>query len=210
MGKAVTDTQFRGAQSTAAAADFEDLLRLAKKGDADAFAAIWRTFQPGLLRYLRVISGQAAEDIAADTWLQVIRKLTTFQGNDKAFRAWLCTIARNRHIDWRRQTTRRKESLVETEVLDRLPTIDDTETSMSTQRALALIATLPADQAEAVMLRTVAGLSVSAVAEIMGRPSGTVRVLCHRGLRRLAFTLEGTVPDKATAAKGSQAAEVVV
>jgi len=193
--------------------DFEDLLRQAKKGDADAFAAIWRTFQPGLLRYLRVIGGQAADDIAADTWLQVTRKLDTFQGNDKAFRAWLYTIARNRHVDWRRQMARRRESLVEIQVLDRLPCFDDTETSMSTQTAVALIATLPPDQAEAVMLRTVAGLSVSAVSEIMGRPAGTVRVLCHRGLRRLAQTLDAPAPDEAATgknSKNSQAAEVVV
>ena len=189
--------------------DFEHLLRLAKKGDEDAFASIWRTYQPGLLRYLCVIGGQAADDLAADTWLQVTRKLSTFEGNDKAFRAWLYTIARHRHIDWRRQATRRRESLVEIEVLDRLPSSDDTtakfETSISTQTAVALIATLPADQAEAVMLRTVSGLPVSVVAEIMGRPPGTVRVLCHRGLRRLASTLKGAVPDKA-----AQTAEVVV
>jgi RNA polymerase sigma-70 factor, ECF subfamily len=194
--------------------DFEKLLAAAKKGDEDSFAIIWRTFQPGLLRYLRVIGGQAADDLAADTWLQVARKLTTFEGNDKAFRAWLYTIARHRHIDWRRQTSRRKESLVEVEVLDRLPSTDNTsatfETAISTQTAVALIATLPADQAEAVMLRTVAGLPVSVVAEIMGRPPGTVRVLCHRGLRRLARTLEGVVPDKASEAKNAQATEVVV
>jgi RNA polymerase sigma-70 factor, ECF subfamily len=189
--------------------DFEQLLTSAKGGDEEAFSSIWRAFQPGLLRYLRVIGGQAADDIAADTWLQVIRKLTTFTGDDKAFRAWLYTIARHRHIDWRRQGSRRKESLVEVEVLDRFPGTDDTsgkyETAVSTQSALALIATLPADQAEAVMLRTVAGLPVSVVAEIMGRPPGTIRVLCHRGLRRLARTLEGVVPDKA-----SQATEGVV
>jgi RNA polymerase sigma-70 factor (ECF subfamily) len=180
--------------------DFDQLLGYAKKGDEEAFAAIWRLFQPGLLRYLRVIAGQAADDLAADTWLQVTRKVTTFEGNEKAFRAWLYTIARHRHIDWRRLATRRKESLVEIEVLDRLPGSDDTssmyETAMSTQSAVALISTLPPDQAEAVMLRTVGGLSVSVVAEIMGRPPGTVRVLCHRGLRRLACSLEGTVIDK--------------
>jgi RNA polymerase sigma-70 factor (ECF subfamily) len=210
MRKAVRDAGPCSASTVTEPEAFEDLLGLAKKGDADAFSRIWTIFQPGLLRYLRVIGGQAAEDLAADTWLQVIRKLTTFEGNDSAFRAWICTIARNRHIDWRRQTARRRESLVESDVLDRIPTLDDTETSMSTHRALALISTLPPDQAEAVMLRTVAGLSVSAVAEIMGRPAGTVRVLCHRGLRRLAFTLEGIVPDEASGAKNSQAAEVVV
>jgi RNA polymerase sigma-70 factor (ECF subfamily) len=189
--------------------DFEQLLGWAQKGDEEAFAGLWRTFQPGLLRYLRVIAGQAADDLAADTWLQVTRKLTTFEGNEKAFRAWLYTIARHRHIDWRRLATRRKESLVEIEVLDRLPGHDDTsltfETAISTQTAVALISTLPPDQAEAVMLRTVGGLPVSVVAEIMGRPPGTVRVLCHRGLRRLASTLEGMVPDK-----DAQATEVVV
>ncbi len=210
MQKVVHDAESSRTTLVSRADDFDVLLRRAKKGDADAFSTIWRTFQPGLLRYLRVIAGQAADDIAADTWLQVTRKLTTFQGNDKAFRAWLCTIARNRHIDWRRQTARRRESLVEIDVLDRFPTFDDTETSTSTQTAVALIATLPADQAEAVMLRTVAGLSVSAVAEIMGRPAGTVRVLCHRGLRRLAQTLEGSSPDPASADKNSQVAEVVV
>jgi RNA polymerase sigma-70 factor (ECF subfamily) len=120
-----------------------------------------------------VIGGQAAEDLAADTWLQVIRKLTTFEGNDKAFRAWICTIARNRHIDWRRQTARRrKESLVESRcsTASRRSTTPSTRPRCRPSQAVALIATLPADQAEAVMLRTVAGLSVSAVAEIMGRP----------------------------------------
>jgi RNA polymerase sigma-70 factor (ECF subfamily) len=209
MRKAGTDPVASRRASAEMPEDFEQLLTLAKKGSEDAFATIWRTFQPGLLRYLRVIGGQAADDLAADTWLQVTRKLSSFEGNDKAFRAWLYTIARHRHIDWRRQATRRKESLVEVGVLDRLPGSDDTtekfETTISTQTAIALIATLPADQAEAVMLRTVGGLPVSVVAEIMGRPAGTVRVLCHRGLRRLASTLEGAVPDKA-----SEASEVVV
>jgi RNA polymerase sigma-70 factor (ECF subfamily) len=209
MGKAVHDARLPRRVAVNEPEDFGQLLVRAKKGDEDAFSTIWRTFQPGLLRYLRVIAGQAADDLAADTWLQVIRKITTFEGNDKAFRAWLYTIARHRHIDWRRQAGRRKESLVELEAFDWLPGTDDTpakfETSISTQSAVALIATLPPDQAEAVMLRTVSGLPVSVVAEIMGRPPGTVRVLCHRGLRRLARTLEGVVPDKA-----SQATEVVV
>jgi len=209
MGRAVDGEESSRRSPVMMPDDFERLLADAKNGDEDAFSSIWRIFEPGLVRYLRVIGGQAADDIASDTWVQVIRKLHTFTGDDKAFRAWLYTIARHRHIDWRRQAGRRKESLVEVEVLDRFPGTDDTsgkyETAMSTQSAVALIATLPADQAEAVMLRTVGGLPVSVVAEIMGRPPGTVRVLCHRGLRRLARTLEGTVPDKA-----SQATEGVV
>jgi RNA polymerase sigma-70 factor (ECF subfamily) len=50
----------------------------------------------------------------------------------------------------------------------------------------ALVARLSADQAEAVLLRVVGGLSVAEAARIMGRPPGAVRVLCHRALRQLA------------------------
>jgi RNA polymerase sigma-70 factor (ECF subfamily) len=59
----------------------------------------------------------------------------------------------------------------------------------STYRALAVVQQLPRDQAEAVVLRIVGSLEYSDVAEVMGRSTGAVRVLVHRGLRRLASEL---------------------
>jgi RNA polymerase sigma-70 factor (ECF subfamily) len=61
---------------------------------------------------------------------------------------------------------------------------------MSTEAALQLIATLPPDQAEAVLLRVVGGLDVDRVAAIMGKRPGHVRVLSHRGLKRLAVLVQ--------------------
>jgi len=60
----------------------------------------------------------------------------------------------------------------------------------STRAALALVAELPADQAEVVALRVLGGLEVAEVARIVGKRPGTVRVLAHRGLRRLARRVE--------------------
>jgi RNA polymerase sigma-70 factor (ECF subfamily) len=60
----------------------------------------------------------------------------------------------------------------------------------STRTALALIAELPRDQAEVVALRVLGGLDVAEVARILGKRPGAVRVLAHRGLRRLAQRLE--------------------
>jgi RNA polymerase sigma-70 factor, ECF subfamily len=75
----------------------------------------------------------------------------------------------------------------------------DTEDSvlerMTTQRALALIATLPVDQAEAITLRVIAGLDVKDVARLLGKRPGAVRVAAHRGLRTLASRL-GTQRDR--------------
>jgi RNA polymerase sigma-70 factor (ECF subfamily) len=51
---------------------------------------------------------------------------------------------------------------------------------------LRLVATLPPEQAEMVMLRVVAGLDVATVAELVGKKPGTVRVAVHRALKSLA------------------------
>jgi RNA polymerase sigma-70 factor (ECF subfamily) len=50
-------------------------------------------------------------------------------------------------------------------------------------------ALLPPDQAEVVLLRVVAGLSVGEVAAVLGRKPAAVSVLQHRALRRLADRL---------------------
>ena len=67
---------------------------------------------------------------------------------------------------------------------------------VSTRAALAQVAMLPPDQAEAIVLRVVAGLEVQRVAELMGKRPGTVRVLTHRGLRRLAERLGADGPTR--------------
>lgn len=172
--------------------DFRGNLRAAKKGDESAFACIWREFNPGLVRYLRVKASSEAEDLAADIWYRAIRALGSFQGDEDGFRAWLYASARNRAIDWHRGDRRRPQSIDHSMLLV-MPATNNVEAEIeensSTDAAVGLIAQLPTDQAEAVMLRTVAGLDVSAVAEIMGRTPGSVRVLCHRGHRRLAGML---------------------
>jgi RNA polymerase sigma-70 factor (ECF subfamily) len=178
-----------------AAGDFRKTLRAAKRGDQDAFASLWTRFQPGLLRYLTIKAGPVAEDLAADTWLRTLRALPTFEGDEDGFRAWLFTTARNRVIDWYRGASRRFE-YVEHSQLDLVPSPSsvesDADENSATHAALELIAQLPPDQSEAVMLRIVAGLDVATVAKIMRRSSGSVRVLCHRGLRRLESSLNGS------------------
>jgi DNA-directed RNA polymerase specialized sigma24 family protein len=65
---------------------------------------------------------------------------------------------------------------------------------VSTDAALALIASLPTGQAEAVLLRVVMGLDSNAAAAVLRKRPGAARVVAHRGLRRLADLLS-QVPD---------------
>lgn len=176
--------------------DFPALLAAARDGDEGAFSRLWLDCNPALLRYLRVIAPEAAEDVAADTWMTVVRALARFQGDEAAWRAWLFTTARRRVVDDGRRRSRRPESPMEEVRPGETPLAPDAADlaleNMATSAAIAVIASLPPLQAEVIMLRVVAGLGTEAVADLVGRSPGAVRVAAHRGLRRLAQVLAET------------------
>jgi len=165
----------------------------AQDGDEAAFAVAYRIVQPGLLGYLRGLVGDEAEDVASDAWLEISRDLGRFKGDGAGFRGWTATIARNRALDLlRRRRVRPRGTALEEDVLE-LPgpysTPDQALETLSTEYALGLVAGLPRDQAEAVLLRVVVGLDASAAARVLGKRPGAVRTAAHRGLKRLARQL---------------------
>jgi RNA polymerase sigma-70 factor (ECF subfamily) len=178
----------------AAPVDVSAAVLAAQRGDEDAFRVIYGAVQPGLLRYLRVLVGEDAEDVASEAWLHIARDLRSFQGDSDGFRGWAATIARYRALDHLRRQRRRPGPSVPIEQLTDRPGDDDTAESaldaLSTDRALALIARLPRDQAEAVLLRVVMGLDAPAAGRVLGKRPGAVRTAAYRGLRRLAEFLE--------------------
>jgi RNA polymerase sigma-70 factor (ECF subfamily) len=177
--------------------DLPDVVAAAGRGEQQALAVLYRAYQPALIRYLRAQAPDVADDLASEVWIAVSRGLASFTGDEAGLRAWLFTIARRRVIDHRRRTARRRTDATENA---RLEVIVDTHGDGDPATALAegestqdvldvLVAELSPEQAEAVLLRVVAGLPVADVARIMERPPGTVRVLCHRALHRLAVRL---------------------
>ncbi len=169
--------------------DLDAALALAIQGDEAGFGQLWRSLHPRLLRYLHVVGCDDPDDVAGETWLQVVRDLPKFSGREEDFRRWLFTIGRNRAIDAARSRSRRPATPVSTglEVLpDDRRVEDDVLEEISTRRALTLVAGLSKDQAEAVALRVLAGLDTAQVAQILGKSTGSVRVALHRGLKSLA------------------------
>jgi RNA polymerase sigma-70 factor, ECF subfamily len=171
-------------------AGFADVLAAAQGGDEQSFSSLYRDVQPVLLRYLQVLLPDGTEDVAAETWLQVVAGLDAFSGDERAFRAWLFTIARHRAVDWGRARARRRTvPLEEAEIAAQRQAADTADLvleRMSTEAVLNVIKTLPRDQAEIVLLRVVVGLDGPDVARMVGKSPGAVRVAAHRGLRKLA------------------------
>ncbi len=172
---------------------FDAVLGAAQRGEDWAVAVLYRDLRPKLARYLEVREPRAADDLEGEVWLAVAQGLARFSGGEESFRAWVFSIAKRRLADYRRTAIRRATFPVPMEELDR-PAGAATEAivleDLSAHAAAQfVIATLPADQAEVVLLRVLGGLGVNEVAEILGKRPGTVRVLQHRALRRLHTAL---------------------
>lgn len=175
--------------------DLDGVLDAARAGDESGMAELWHALNPPVLRYLRVVVGQAAEDVASETWLQAARDIRRFRGDAAGFRVWLFRVARNRALEELRRSGRRKEDPAGLYTApDRAASDDPAREAvdrLATRRALRLIAELPANQAEAVMLRVVVGLDVTQTAEVLGKRPGAIRIAAMRGLRRLATVIDG-------------------
>jgi RNA polymerase sigma-70 factor (ECF subfamily) len=171
----------------------ERAIAAAQGGDEYAFRVLYRAVQPGLLRYLHALVGADAEDVAAESWLQIVRDLAAFHGDEGGFRAWCVTIARHRAMDHLRYQRRRPSQPIPVEELIGLAADDDTASyavdALTTAEAVSLIAALPREQAEAVMLRVVLGLDAQSAGQILGRRAGAIRTATYRGLRQLAHIL---------------------
>jgi RNA polymerase sigma-70 factor (ECF subfamily) len=180
--------------------DLATAVRAAQEGDEEAFRIMYRAVQPQLLQYVRGFVGAAdAEDVASEAWLQIARDLASFRDlgdgdTGDAIRGWTARIARNRALDHLRAVGRRPATAVGVEELLDRPAGEDTAeeavAAVGTGQALAAIASLPRDQAEAVLLRVVMGLDSKTAAKVLGKRPGAMRMATSRGLRRLAELLE--------------------
>ncbi|MFF3563322.1 RNA polymerase sigma factor [Streptomyces sp. NPDC002574] len=175
--------------------DLATAVRAAQEGDEDGFRFVYRAVQPQLLQYVRSLVGVGdAEDVASEAWLQIARDLSSFHGDGDALRGWAARIARNRALDHLRAVGRRPLTAAGVEELldrpGRSDTAEEAVAAVGTGAALAAIAALPRDQAEAVLLRVVMGLDSRAAAAVVGKRPGAMRMATSRGLRRLAELLE--------------------
>jgi RNA polymerase sigma-70 factor, ECF subfamily len=191
--------------------DLDDAVRRAQGGDVRAFEALYEDVHPRLLRFLTARLGgtEDAADVASETWLQVTRDLHRFRGDADAFRGWVVSIGRHRALDAVRAAGRRPSDPWDPlQLPERVggDASDEAEQSLATQRALALIASLPPDQAEAVLLRVVVGLDAPTAAKALGKRPGAVRMATSRGLAALERALRDAGHTGAGVTPGGSAA----
>ena len=160
-------------------------------------ADLYRRFAPAVLGYVRSQGAAEPEDLLGEIFVQVVRDLPRFRGDDAAVRRWVFTIAHHRLVDAHRRSARRP-TLVTDPLPERaaVPPPDPFDPDL-----IRALAALTADQREVVALRFVADLPIDAVTAVTGRSRGAVKALQHRALERLGEQLgEGWSPLSAAGA----------
>ncbi len=171
---------------------FGQVLAAAQAGAPWALQRIYEDLAPVVAGYLRLQGLRDADDHTSEVFLGVLRNVSSFTGEEPAFRSWVFTIAHRRLVDERRRRGRRP---------DPRPIEDAGEPFGGDVEAEALaelgglwvreaLAELTDEQRQVVTLRILGDVSVEDVARILGKRPGAVRVLQHRAIERLRRALE--------------------
>jgi RNA polymerase sigma factor (sigma-70 family) len=174
---------------------FDDVLSDARKGEERAWAWLYDRLAPKVLGYLRTLRAPDPEDLLGEVFLQVVRDLPRFEGDEGAFRSWVFTVAHHRMLDDARYRARRPVSLVD-EMPDALSAGDveaEAMEGLKNSQMMAAIQALPHERRTVLLLRLFGGLKLSHIAEILGKSTGAVKQMQRRALSDLRKALD--TPD---------------
>lgn len=168
------------------------LIERARDMDPNAWDELYTLHFSAIQRYamFRVADPAAAEDIAAEVFLEAVRGIGKYRYRGIAFRAWLYRIAHNLTADFRRRLAARGDCETRDPGALEAVSAEDFSTGCDRQHDLrAAVELLTDDQQQVVILRFFEGLSLAETAEATGRNSGAIKSLQHRALERLRVIL---------------------
>lgn len=162
-----------------------ELMKRARAGDQEAFAALIRRHQAPLLNFFRRLGAyREAEDLAQEVFVRLYRWRERYVERAK-FTTFLYTLARHAWADHGRRAARRER--IAERAKTELPDVDDgawprVAARLDAQQALAR---LPEKLRVVLVMSLYQGLRYEEIAEALGIPQGTVKSRVFLALRRL-------------------------
>ncbi|HEY2536821.1 MAG TPA: sigma-70 family RNA polymerase sigma factor [Solirubrobacteraceae bacterium] len=162
-------------------------VKLAQTGDRQALGFLYARYADNVYGYVRSIvrDDHEAEDVTQQVFAKLIQVIGKYEEREVPFVAWILRVSRNVAVDHIRR--QRSIPVEEVRVSD-----DGTGNQVCSERLRELsdaLSELPKAQREILVLRHLAGLSPTEIAERTGRTEGSVHGLHHRGRRALRADL---------------------
>jgi RNA polymerase sigma factor (sigma-70 family) len=150
----------------------------------DEFERLYAAEAQGLFAFLAYRTGDRAlaEDLLADAFERALRSRGRFDRRRGSEKTWLYAIALNLLRDHARRAAAEGRALGRVEEPRPADALEGVERREALERALA---TLSAEEREAVALRFGGDLSVPEMARVLGEPLTTVEGRVYRALRKL-------------------------
>ena len=165
------------------------LIRLAKRGNPDAFARIVANYKDFVYRtaYGVLHHKTDAEDVTQETFIKVYQSLRSLR-DEHNFPAWLARITVRNALDWRQRHWKyRSEPLEDSQVTSGVNPHHQTDVRMEVEHAMQQLGD---DYRTILILRELHGFSYEELAEILALPVGTVRSRLHYARMQLREQLQ--------------------
>jgi RNA polymerase sigma-70 factor, ECF subfamily len=181
-----------------------ELVAKCRSGDREAWEIVVRHRHARVYNLAYRFTGRAeeAEDLTQEVFLKVYRTLHQFRPESGALETWIVRVARNHFIDhYRKYKTERSSTAPLEDHHDAVarPTVrvetpgDMLDKKEAAERVHSLLARLPQDQREAVILRDLEELTYEEIADLLKVPIGTVKSRINRGRIEMARLLRAGV-----------------
>ncbi|MCL6520363.1 MAG: sigma-70 family RNA polymerase sigma factor [Armatimonadetes bacterium] len=179
----------------------EELMARFQAGDSSAMEELFARFQKPLFNFFFRMVGrrETAEDLVQETFLKVCRFGQTFRGSDAKFTTWLFSIAGNQCRDYLRHRARRPETMLDDNIElnhsdNQIGPYSATGNSSVENHLIRVelrnaieeaINTLPEKERTAIILREYHDMEYKEIADVLGCPIGSVKVLIFRARQKL-------------------------
>lgn len=179
----------------ASAGALGQLLKLASRGDQEAFAQLYdATSARAFGLAVRIVRDRAqAEEVAQEAFLEIWRTASRYDPAKGSALAWMLTIVHRKSVDRVRsaEASTRRDATYErrNQTVDHDSTADAAHASMEARRVRNALQSLTPVQREAVELAYFGGYTHNEVATMLDLPLGTAKTRIRDGLIRLRDTI---------------------
>lgn len=183
------------ATATVSTRDPSEVARLVDRaagGNFEAFGQLYGIYLDRIYRYAfhQVQDRMTAEDITEEVFVKAWKAIKSCKGKGQTFSAWIYRIAHNHIINTLRNTQKFASIDMENIAAISSPKLE-LEMKLEQQELTEMIADLPQNQRQVVVLKFIEGLDNRETGKIMRKSEGAVRILQMRALTALRQKIGG-------------------